>query len=80
MYTKVEGQKVKESTGRMIFHRAGAEKWLNASAYVSIIRRLVVRPSFFLLALTCYLRVTNLLPPVPPTTFHVYVIMHVKDP
>ena len=63
---------------------------LNNSAYVSVIRRLVVRPSCILLALTIYsLSVCHQLAPTDAADwfteghvmcYHVYVIMRVKDP
>ena len=67
----------------------GPGKWLNASAYVSVIRRLVVQPSFILLALTIHLlSVDHLLCPTGATDwftkgcvmhYHTDMIMHVKD-
>ena len=70
----------------------GAGKFLNASVDVSVIRRLVVRPSFVFLALTIHLLAVGLKLALTSATdvdwltkchvirYHVCVIMHVKDP
>ena len=65
---------------------SGARKWLDASVYVSVIRRLVVRLSFVLLTLTIQLlSACHYLAPTNATDwftkgrvmcYHVYVIMH----
>ena len=68
----------------------GVGKWLNASAYMSEISRLVVCTRSVLLALTIpLLSAAHQLAPTSATDwfpkgcvmcYHVYVILHVKDP
>ena len=68
----------------------GAGKWLNVSAYVSIIKRLVVCPRSVLLALMIHLlsadhqlaptSSTNWFTKVCVMSYHVHVIVHVKYP
>ena len=73
------------STTNLISHGPGSY-----SAYVSVIRKLVVRPTSILLALTIHsLSACDYLAPTSTTDwftkghimcYHVYVIMRVKDP
>ena len=74
----------------VVYKVSGVGKWLNATAYVSVIRGLVVNPRSILYVLTIHpLSVCHFFATTKGTDwftkgrvmyYHVYVIMHDKDP